>query len=417
MQKSGARARALSASITRIDQCAALALGLMLLPALALAAAPAQCGAPADMHDGWTVAAPAQEGLDPKVICATGPRLEKMTDADANGVVVVRHGVLVYEHYFTGDDDRWGRPLVRAPHNANTLHDLRSITKSVTAILTGIALDRGWLKSLDTPVFSFFPRHANLRTPGKDRITLRDLLTMTSGLAWPEWAVSYGSPANIVREMGRAPDPYRFVLARPLAATPGTVWNYDSGGVELIGVILEKVAGRPLAQFAKQALFDPLGIEHWEWFADGAGSAAWGLRLRPRDLAKLGQLVLNRGMWHGQRIVSAAWIKQMTARQSPRGWMVAGCGCSYGYLWWRDHLVIDNHDVDWVGGLGLGGQRLYVVPNLDLVVAVTAGDFPPHDLSDVAGDTTLATAVSAAFADKSPPSRNFIPAAAHKRGQ
>jgi CubicO group peptidase (beta-lactamase class C family) len=373
------------------------ALGLLLLPAGARAAAPAICGALADMHDGWMVAAPAQKGLEPKLICAIGPILEKMTDADANGVVIVRHGALVYEHYFTGDDNRWGTPLGRKPHNANTLHDLRSITKSVTAILTGIALDRGWLKSLNTPVFSFFPKDADLRTPGKDRITLRDLLSMTSGLDWPEHAVSYGSPANIEREDIRASDPYRFVLARPLVATPGTVWNYDSGGVELIGVILENVAHRPLGRFAKEALFDPLGIKHWEWWADGAVSAAWGLRLRPRDLAKIGQLVLNHGMWHGRRIVSAAWIKQMTARQIPREWMIGGWGGSYGYLWWRGNVEIGSRDTAWVGGLGLGGQRLYVVPSLDLVVAVTASDFPPHDLSDVTGNTALAMAVRAAF--------------------
>jgi CubicO group peptidase (beta-lactamase class C family) len=383
--------------VTRRSAMAAL--GLVLLPGIATAATPETCGAPADMHDGWKTATPAAEGLDPKVLCAIGPTLEKMKQADANGVVVVRHGVLVYEDYFTGDDTRWGTPLVRQPHNANTLHDLRSITKSVTAILTGIALDRGWLKSLDIPVFSFFPQYAELRTPGKDRITLRDLLTMTSGLDWPEWAVSYGSPANIEREMGSAANPYRFVLARPLAATPGTVWNYDSGGVELIGLILEKVAHRPLAQLAKEALFDPLGIKHWEWWADGAASAAWGLRLRPRDLAKIGQLVLNHGTWHGHRIVSAAWIKQMTAPQIPR-WYLLGLGgsSSYGYLLWLGHALIADRDIAWVGGLGLGGQNLFVVSSLDLVVAVTAGVYrrPVYE-QELAGDTTLAMVLHAAF--------------------
>jgi CubicO group peptidase (beta-lactamase class C family) len=121
-------------------------------------------------------------------------------------------------------------------------------------------------RSLGTPVFSFFPEYADLRTPDKERITLRDLLTMTSGLTWPELAVSYNNPSNIENQrLLTAPDPYRFILQQTLAATPGMVWNYDSGVVGLIGAILREVSGRPLDQFAKQALFDPLGIRDWAW--------------------------------------------------------------------------------------------------------------------------------------------------------
>lgn len=176
---------------------AALALGVAPSPGLASAAAPSVCGAPAAMVDGWPVAAAQKEGLDAKLICAIGPTLEKMKDANPNGVVVVRHGVLVYEHYFVAGIE----------YGPDTLHHMESITKSIVAILTGIALDRGWLKSIDTPVFSFFPNYADLRTPGKDRITLADLLSMTSGLAWPELATSYNDPSNIVRRMIGAPPP------------------------------------------------------------------------------------------------------------------------------------------------------------------------------------------------------------------
>jgi CubicO group peptidase (beta-lactamase class C family) len=120
-------------------------------------------------------------------------------------------------------------------------------------------------RNINAPVFSFFPQYADLRTPDKNRITLRDLLPMTSGLDWPERAVSYNNPSNIVHQMARAPNSYGFVLKQPLAATPGTVWNYDGGGVELRGAILQKVSGRPLDQFAKETLFDPLGITDWVW--------------------------------------------------------------------------------------------------------------------------------------------------------
>jgi CubicO group peptidase (beta-lactamase class C family) len=369
---------------------AVLAVWLMFAsPALASAAVPRNCGAPAAMSDGWRVAAPRKEGLDAKLICTIGLTLEKMRDVDPNGVVVVRRGVLVYEHYFVGG-------IEYAP---DTLHAMNSITKSIVAILTGIAFDRGWLKSLDAPVFSFFPQDTDLRTPEKDRITLRDLLTMTSGLAWPEHAVPYKNPGNIVRRMGANAHPYHFVLAQPFAATPGSVWHYNSGGVELLGAILQKVSRQPLDRFAKEALFEPLGIRDWQWARspNGRFAASWGLWLRPRDLAKIGQLVLDHGVWHGRRIVSADWIKAMTERQIS-GWtiMERGKAYSYGYLWWLARSSIDNHNIERVDGLGFGGQRLYVVPSEDLVVAVTAGLYRFNAPQGVAGERALNLALRAA---------------------
>jgi hypothetical protein len=234
---------------------------------------------------------------------------------------------------------------------------MESITKGVVALLVGIAFDRGWLKSLDASVFSFVPEYADLRSPDKDKITVRHLLSMTSGLDWPERAISVNNPENIVRRGYNASDPYRFVLERSVEASPGTVWNYNGGGVWLLGLILRKVSGQPLDGFAKDALFEPLGIEEWEWgrFPNRDPSTSGGLHLRPRDLAKLGQLVLDNGVWQGRQIVSADWINQMTARQSPPGFSF-GSLRSYGYLWWQGRSSIDNHDIDWIGALGRGAH-------------------------------------------------------------
>jgi hypothetical protein len=161
---------------------AAAALCVVLVAAVARSRTPAECGAPAAMSDDWPVSPPAQQGFDSELICATGPGLAKRTEAAPHGVVVVRYGALVYEQYFAGED-MYGYVL---PYNANTLHDIGSITKGVVALLIGIAFDRGWLIDLDAPIVSFFPEYADLRTPEKDRITLRHLLAMTSGLDWPE---------------------------------------------------------------------------------------------------------------------------------------------------------------------------------------------------------------------------------------
>ena len=325
----------------------AFAFAVALTPAEAEAAA--RCGTPTDLCDGWTAAAPEQESLDPALICCIGPRLEKLADADPNGVVIARHGVLAYEHYFTGGDEN-----ARLQHDANTLHDVHSITKSVTALLTGIAFNLGWLKSLNASIFSFPPQCADLRTSEKDRITLRDLLTMTPGLAWPELAVPVKNSENIDRRIWNASDPHRFLLSQPLAATPGTVWNYNSGAVDLLGVILQKASGQPLDQFAKEALFAPLEVTDWQWGNPSNGLiSGWTISLR-------------------------------------------GKSYSYGYLW-LGRETIGSRNIDWVGGLGWGGQRLFVVPTQDLVVVATAYVIKPEAPSGLAGGTALDMVLGAAM--------------------
>ena len=362
---------------------------------LAATAIAADCGSPADLHDAWKIAAPEQEGLDPALICGIGQRLEALKQANAHGVVIARHGALVYEHYFAGKDERLGMPLGDVTFDAGTKHDTRSISKSVTSLLVGIALDRGLLTDLDTPVFSFFPEYDDLRTPEKDRITLRHLLTMSSGLAWDETSASYGDASNTYWRMEVAPRSDRFVLEQPFAALPGTVFNYNSGSAELLGVILRKVVGKRLDKFAKEALFDPLGIEDWDW--DGSSgfnpAAASGLRLRPRDLAKIGELVLERGNWHGRQIVSSSWIEDsITPRQSGKDaammfYRPEGI-TSYGYLWWLGRSPPDHPEHDIIAGSGYGGQRLFILPRLDVVVATTAGLYGEKS-SGLTGATTL----------------------------
>jgi len=358
------------------------------LGAAAAVAEPSRsCGDLPDLGDGWEIAAPAQEGLDPESICTLGSRLAALKDADPHGIVVVRHGRLVYEAYFPGGDQRWpqqhwNEALVDMPHDVRTKHDLQSITKSVTALLVGIALDRGDLKTLDAPVLLFFPAYDDLRTPEKLRITVRDLLTMSTGLSW-----RYKPYLSMARRMDAAPDPFRLVLEQPMVGVPGDDWHYNNGAAELAGAVVQRATGLPLDQFAKSALFDPLAIEDWEWgrMANGDPGASWGLRLRPRDLAKIGQLVLNRGTWHGRRIVSSDWIEQMIAPHVVRP------KTRYGYLWWLDRRTVDGRDVDVVSAIGWGGQYLDVVPALDLVVVVTAGvyDFNGGGNQALAGQAAL----------------------------
>jgi CubicO group peptidase (beta-lactamase class C family) len=371
-----------------------LALGTLLGATIAVAEPSRDCGSQPDLGDGWEIASPGVEGFDPGSLCAIGPRLATLKDADPHGVVVARHGKLVYEAYLPGDDGRWpqqhwNEPLVPMLHDARTKHDLQSMTKSVTALLVGIALDRGNLKSLDTPVLSFFPSYADLHTPERLRITVRDVLTMRTGLRW-----RYKPYLSMARQMDAAPDPFRFFLEQPVTGTPGKIWRYNNGTAELAGAIVHRASGLPLDQFAKLNLFDPLAIDDWEWgrMANGDPGASWGLRLRPRDLAKIGQLVLNRGTWRGRRVVSSEWIDQMIAPHVIRP------NYRYGYLWWLDRRTVDGRDVDVVEAIGWGGQYLEVIPSLDMVLVVTAGlyDFSGVRHQGAANDAVLEMVLRAA---------------------
>lgn len=368
-----------------------VAVAIALWSTAALAQTPPGCGELPALGDGWQITAPEREGLDAARICGLGPRLVAEQGANPHGVVVVRHGNLVHEAYFAGPDQRWpqqhwNEPLIETAHDARTLHDLQSVTKSVTALLVGIARDRGALGQLDTPLSSVFPDYDELRAPEKARITLRDVLTMRAGLSWrtkPYLAMA--------REMEAARDPYRFVLAQPMTGVPGETWRYTNGTAELAGGALQRATGMPLDQFARQALFEPLGIDAVEWgrMASGDPGASWGLRLRPRDLAKIGQLVLNRGAWHGRQLVSAGFVDEMIAPQVVRP------RTRYGYLWWLRRWTIDGRDIDIVSAIGWGGQYLDVVPSLDLVVVVTAGVYefdgggPQSRADDIVLDAVL----------------------------
>ena len=328
------------------------------------------CDPPAPRDDGWKVAAPATVGLDAATLCALVPHFEAWKDADVHAVLVVRHGTLVFEHYFKGADERWGQSLGVIDFAPDVKHDLRSITKSVTSLLLGVAIDRGWVRGVDEPVLSLLPQYADLHSAALDRITLRHLLTMSAGLKWDE-NLPYSSPDNSEIQMDYAPDPYRYVLTRPVDTPPGAVWDYSGGSAALISAVLHQATGKTEDVLAQEFLFDPLGIHDVAWVrypSNDEPAAASGLAMRPRDLTKLGQLVLNHGAWDGRQIVSTAWIDASITPQIQGSQLYF-----YGYQWWLGRSLVNLHQVDWAVGYGLGGQRLYVVPQLDMVVLVMAG--------------------------------------------
>ncbi len=350
----------------------------MLALALLAFAAPLQaqdaknCGMPTDIGDGWTLASPADVGMDTERLCGLDKLIAQWPDANIHAVVIVRHGKLVMERYFAGADQHWGMPLGKVDYAADVKHDLRSISKSATSLLVGIALGEGKFPTLDSPVFEAFPEFADLATPEKRRITFRHLLTMSSGLKWDE-TTPYSNPANSERQLIASADPVRYVLEQPLAAPPGTVYNYSGGDTMLLAMTLEKTTGRRLDDYAREKLFGPLGIVDVEWVEmpfNRKLAAASGLRLRARDSAKLGQLLLTDGQWNGKQVLPKGWAAESVKPS------INGEGLYfYGYQWWLGRTLLRGRDLEWSAGFGYGGQRLYAQPDLGLVVMINAGHY------------------------------------------
>ncbi len=343
---------------------------------------PDGCGVPVARKDGWPVASISDDKLiDRGALCRIADRLAASSDAKIHAVLVARSGKLVFERYFSGSDEISGRVGGRRVDNvtfdADTLHDIKSASKSVASLAVGIAIDRGLIRSVNEPIFSFFPELSDLRSPEKDRIQLVHALTMSMGLEWVEATPATGDENNDEARMHRASDPCRYVLGLAVTAPPGQQFFYNTGALALVSGVIHKVSGRRLDEFAREMVFEPMGITDVEWIrVKGETDAGGGLRLRPRDMAKIGQLVLAGGRWNNRQIVSKAWIETSTASK-----IKATDGQSYGYLWWLGRSLFNGHEVRWIGALGRGGQSIRIVPELDLVVVVTAGyyqDYSPQ---------------------------------------
>jgi CubicO group peptidase (beta-lactamase class C family) len=353
-------------------------LGVWLSPvlSLSLAANEQPCGLPKSDVDDWRIEAQTAASIDPKPLCALIDHLETLKP-NIHSVLVVRRGSLVFEHYRRGVDQRGGRALGEVAHGPDVKHDVRSVSKSVVSLLVGIALDRKLIANIDQTVFTFFPQYGSLRSPAKERISLRHLLTMSSGIAWNQ-NIPYTDAQNSERRMTDAPDPYRYVLEQPLIEEPGKVWNYSSGSTALLAAVLHRTTGKWLPKFARDELFTPLGITDLEWMqmpASGEFAAAYGLRLRPRDMAKLGQLMISHGIWKGKPIVSAEWLKEATTGRFPVD------TAYYGYQWWIRSSHVNAKKIDWFEAFGLGGQRIIIVPSLELVVVFTTGLYDVENAS------------------------------------
>lgn len=343
----------------------------------------------------WPTSTPAAEGLDAKALEAFHADIDAGKYGMVDSLLVIRHGKIVFERTYPRDYDKvYGKeaaepgPLNRTdpsgPYNyfnpwwhpfyrRGDLHSLQSVTKSITSVVIGAAIQRGEFPSIDTPVLSFFDTASVANVDArKQQMTLRHLLTMTAGLDWEE-DVPYADPRNDALRMEASFDWVRYTIDRPMAVEPGTRFKYNSGATQVLSYVFRRATGQDIEEYAARHLFAPLGIDRYFWKRSPTGLAdtEGGLYLTPRDLAKISLLYARQGVWEGRAIVSPEWVKQSLAPAIP-----VADGVQYGFKWWLYPYGKDDTRLAWSGS-GFGGQRPTYFPDYDLLVVVTGWNMLP----------------------------------------
>ena len=346
---------------------------------LVLACTDTDAPPPGEPTSDWTTGDPVAAGFDADALDALDADIRAGAFPNTHAVLVEHDGALVFEEYYGGSDERWGDPIPEREMGRDSLHDLRSISKSVTSALLGIALAAGsedFETAVSRPVASYLPEIEV--GEGSEAVTLHHVLTMTPGFEWNEMSVPYTDSTNDEIRLYNATDPAVEVLRRPVVHAPGSTWYYSGGTTQVLASIITELTGRTIDEFARENLFEPLGITRFEWLGPGAWTpdnpaAMSGLRLTARDLAKIGAVYLNGGRSNGRQVVPEEWVRRSSQRDVAEisEWDDGGIW-GYGYQWWVGDLATGQRVV---AGFGNGGQRLFILPGEDLVITVFAGRY------------------------------------------
>ena len=336
---------------------------ISILMALAVLSSAAGCAGSEESWptEEWRTSTPEEQDMD-------SAKLEEMVQyinewgLAIDSVVVVRNGHIVLEEY------------PRPPYDRDMVHIVHSVTKSFVSALIGIAIDKGYIDGVDQKMVDLFPERtvANV-TPQKESVTLEHILTMKVGLEWNEWKYAYTDyERNDYMKAIRSSDPVQYVLDLPMMEDPGVRWNYNGGTSHLLSALVAESTGYDTLDFAREFLFGPLGITGVSWDRDRHGIyyGGGGLYLTPRDMAKFGYLYLHGGKWDGKQIVPANFVADAVKTHSN-----ISASRGYGYQsWW-------TYPQDGVyNAAGLYGQRIYVIPDLEIVVVITAQMAETSDL-------------------------------------
>ena len=311
----------------------------------------------------WPVTTLDKAGFDESRSNKLTGLIKNNTIKNIHSMLIIKNGKLVYEKYFNS-------------FNRNELHPIYSVSKSVSSALIGIAIDKKFIQSVNIQLSSFFPQYKDVSWKnGKEKITLEHALCMTTGLEWIE-NIPYSDRKNSHNQMCRQKDWNKFVLERPLANKPGEKFVYNTGTSNLFALIIKNRTEMGIDQFADKFLFKPLGITRSRWYRnpDGipcSGGTYGGLHLRPVDMAKIGYLFLKKGKWGNKTIISEDWINKSTTKQERVNF--------YGYQWWMDSAYPKGKMIFFYQAVGYGGQKIAVIPPLEMVVVITSGNYMGKD--------------------------------------
>jgi len=313
----------------------------------------------------WPTGSPQSQGLDRAMLSILDSRIEAGDYGEVHSLLVIRNGCLVFERYYRGYD-------------SERRHRLYSVTKSFTSALVGIAHEQGVIDRLDRIIFDFFPEYdfyENM-SGGKADITLENILSMQMGTEWNEFNYPFDDSRNSIYRIRQSTDWVKFVLDLPMVEPPGSRFRYNTGATMVLSGVIRNRTGNQTVEFADEHLLEPLGIDDYEWEsgAQNLTNTGWGLWMRPRDMARFGQMFLDGGRWDGVQVVPAGWVELSTSDH-----VRVNDQFHYGYQWWLMSLENtmghspspDDVKICW----GYGGQFIFVIPELRMVVVSTAGNY------------------------------------------
>ena len=279
---------------------------------------------------------------------------------NVESIIVNLQGDNRFEKYYNG-------------FSKDSLHHIQSQTKSIVSLLMGIAIDRGFIKDENEPVSRYFPQYFKKEDTLKSSVTIKHLLTMSAGFKWEEMTSSTDA-GNDNLNMFNSGDWLKYALSRPIETKPFTEFNYNSGYPMIVAGIIEKSAKMTIEEFAKKYLFEPLGINEYRWLKDSKGfcHAGGGLFLKPGDMLKIGMLVMNNGNFKNRQLISDGWINKTMCSYLPTDFDIS----TYGYFWWlREMRTGEGKTTKVISAEGAGGQRLYLFPEYQLIIAFTERNY------------------------------------------
>jgi len=303
----------------------------------------------------WPVCTPEEQGVDSGTLLTMFETIQK-EDRKIHSVLIIRRGKLLVEAYFH-------------PYTKDHLHIIYSATKSISSLLVGIALKEGFVPSLDTPILDLFPEYANKveNLDGrKESLALEHVLSMTDGLDWMDMPYHVKKQGDFLKLLA-SDDGVKYYLDKPMKEEPGKRYNYNSGSAYMLSALIQETTGRSALDYGREKLFQPLGIAETGWgrYANGIDNGGSELFLRPRDFAAIGCLLLNGGKWDGRQVVPAEWVNELGRPRAKTDFLEYG----YSLTWYVDETLPEKS----ISAQGLGGQYLFVIPGLDMVVVFTGG--------------------------------------------